>query len=176
MTAAVPSQPTPPAGRFERWRRLSVADVALLAEALVVLAASSLAIRALSFIRVGRIASWTLGRRRLGSGRDLAAKVAWAVQACGRRAPWRAVCFQQGLAAQIMLRRRGVDSTLYFGAAMAPQAGLSAHVWVKAGELEVVGCEEAPGFAALAMFPPGPGRPSPEDASQGLTQFDPMRS
>jgi hypothetical protein len=52
-----------------------------------------------------------------------------------------------------MLRRRGIDSTLYFGAARSPEKGLQAHVWVKTGELEVIGCEEAADFAVLAAFP-----------------------
>jgi hypothetical protein len=144
---------------LSRLRRLSAADLALLAEAFVVLAGSSVAIRFLRFTRVGRLASWRLGPKRPGSTVDLSDRVAWAVRAWGRRAPWRAVCFQQGLTAQIMLRRRGEDSTLYFGVALEKTEGLSAHVWVKVGERDVVGCEEASGYSALAAFPPRPNEP-----------------
>ena len=158
---------------LSRLRHLSAPELALLAEAFIVLAACSAAIRVLQFTRVGRLASWRLGPKRPDSTVDLPARIAWAVRACGRRAPWRAVCFQQGLSAQIMLRRRGVDSTLYFGVALEKTEGLSAHVWVKAGERDVVGCEEASGYAALASFPPGPGTPG--DASRGPVQFDPIR-
>ncbi|HEY2483291.1 MAG TPA: lasso peptide biosynthesis B2 protein [Caulobacteraceae bacterium] len=126
-------------------------------EAFTLLALSSAAIRVLPFTPIGRLASMRLGRPRAKLDPGVSARVAWAVRACGRRAPWRAVCFQQGLAAQIMLRRRGVDSTLYFGAAHEKTEGLTAHVWVKAGERDVVGCEEAAGFAVLATFPPRPG-------------------
>jgi hypothetical protein len=160
---------------LSRLRRLSSAERALLVEAFVILAACSAAIRVLRFTRVGRLASWPLGRERSGSTVDLPARVAWAVRACGRRAPWRAVCFQQGLTAQIMLRRRGVDSTLYFGAALEKTEGLSAHVWVKAGERDVVGCDEALGYAALAAFPATPNEPAPDVAIVGgQGRFDPI--
>jgi hypothetical protein len=76
-----------------------------------------------------------------------------AVQAVARRAPWRSLCYQQGLTAQIMLRRRGIDSTLYFGARPKGCEGLAAHVWVRDGAQDVIGCEEAHGFAVLACFP-----------------------
>jgi hypothetical protein len=145
----------------------------LLAEAMLVLAFSSAAIRLLPFARVGRLASGRLGRRRRRQAEELAAKVAWAVRACARRAPWRAVCFQQGLTSQIMLRRRGVDSTLYFGAAMGAESALAAHVWVKAGPTEVVGCDEADGFAVLATYPAALGGES--NTIAGRERFDPIQ-
>ena len=171
-TDAAPRRSSAP-GLLSRLRRLSAAETAFLAEAFVLLAACSAAIRVLPFTRVGGLASWRLGPKRPDPTVDLPAKVAWAVRACGRRAPWRAVCFQQGLTAQIMLRRRGVDSTLYFGVALEKTSGLSAHVWVKVGDLDVVGCEEASGYAALAVFPPAPNDPAPVAAIvRGHGRFD----
>jgi hypothetical protein len=67
--------------------------------------------------------------------------------------PWRALCFQQGLAAQLMLRRRGIPSVLYYGAAQEDRTGLCAHVWVRDGEIDVIGGEIAHRFAILATFP-----------------------
>ena len=81
-------------------------------------------------------------------------RVRWAILAAARRVPWRAVCFQQGLAAQFMLRRRGVPSVLYYGAAQDDRSGLSTHVWVRDGDVDVVGGEIAHRFAILATFPP----------------------
>ncbi len=149
---------------FRRLGRLTADDATLLAEALLILAASSTAIRLLPFSRVGRLASRPLGRSPAGAA---LAKIVWAVQAWGRRVPWRAVCFQQGLTAQIMLRRRGLDSTLYFGAAPNTKDGLAAHVWVKLGDTDIIGCEEAPGYAVLAKFP-SRGKVQPG----GLKRFD----
>lgn len=149
MTDAAP--PAPRANPIDTLRRLDGERRALLAEALVALVMASAAIRILPFVKVGEMASRPLGPS--AGGHDLAPKVVWAVEAWARRVPWRAVCFQQGLAAQMMLRRRGVDSTLYFGAARRPEKSLEAHVWVRAGKTDVIGCEDAPDFAILAAFP-----------------------
>jgi hypothetical protein len=63
------------------------------------------------------------------------------------------MCFQQGLAAQLMLRRRGIPSVLYYGAAQDDKSGLYAHVWVRDGDVDVIGGEIAHRFAILAAFP-----------------------
>ena len=43
---------------------------------------------------------------------------------------------------------------LYYGAAQDEKSGLHAHVWLRDGEVDVVGGEIACRFATLAMFPP----------------------
>jgi hypothetical protein len=52
-----------------------------------------------------------------------------------------------------MLRRRGVPSVLYYGAALDNGSGLSTHVWVRDGDVDVIGGEIADRFAILATFP-----------------------
>ena len=52
-----------------------------------------------------------------------------------------------------MLRRRGVPSILYYGASPDENQGLAAHVWVRDGNTDVVGCEVASRYAVLATFP-----------------------
>lgn len=78
--------------------------------------------------------------------------VAWAVTAAARRARFRAVCIERGLAAQTMLRRRGIGATLYYGAAPGVD-GLAAHVWVRWQGIDVIGGESAARFTPLATFP-----------------------
>jgi hypothetical protein len=80
-------------------------------------------------------------------------RIQWAVISAAARVPWRVMCFQQGLAAQLMLRRRGVPSVLYYGVAQDDQNGLHAHVWVRDGDVDVIGGEMAYRFAVLATFP-----------------------
>jgi hypothetical protein len=53
-----------------------------------------------------------------------------------------------------MLRRRGISSILYFGAAPDDQRGLCAHVWVRDGHIDVIGGETASRYAVLVMCPP----------------------
>ena len=43
---------------------------------------------------------------------------------------------------------------LYYGAAQDDRTGLYAHVWVRDGEVDVIGGEIAYRFAVLATFPP----------------------
>ncbi|HRD27781.1 MAG TPA: lasso peptide biosynthesis B2 protein [Caulobacter sp.] len=139
-----------------RWAALSWSDRALLVEATAMVTFGALAVRLLPFRRVVTLAS---GRGGPPSGRSdwagAAARVAWAVRAAGRRAPFRVVCFQEGLAAHWMLRRRGAPSQLHYGAALDRARGLSSHVWVTVGETDVVGCELAGDYRLLASFPPG---------------------
>jgi hypothetical protein len=81
-------------------------------------------------------------------------RVRWAIITTAARVPWRALCFQQGLAAQFMLRRRGIPSVLYYGAAQDERSGLYTHVWVVDDDVDVIGGEIAHRFAILAAFPP----------------------
>jgi hypothetical protein len=136
-----------------RRARRGTSDLLLLAEGLATLAGASVAIRLLPFRRVAAAAS--RGAAAPGPAPDDARmrKLRWAVEAWGRRAPWRAVCFQRGLALHIMLRRRGIDSRLHYGVSPTGKAGLSAHVWISVGGRTWLGGEEAGRFALLATFP-----------------------
>ena len=77
-----------------------------------------------------------------------------AIEAWSRRLPWRTMCFEQGLTAHWLLRRRGFVSTLSYGAVQ--EAGeLKAHVWVRSGSHDVIGCEIADQYVALSHFSTG---------------------
>ncbi len=124
----------------------------MLAEALATLAVASLLIALLSF---RRIASLSASRTHATPATPAQARaIAHAVAAWGRRVPWRAVCFQQGLAAQLMLRRRGLAAALHYGAARDDEGRLIAHVWVRSGEVDVIGCGGTKRYGLLAVFPP----------------------
>ena len=138
-----------------KFRRLQRADRMLVVEATAALIAASLVIALLPFRYVGRLAA-PRPRGPEPSPEERAhdiKRIRWAIVACARRLPWRAMCFEQGFAAQRMLRRRGIESVLYFGAAPNDRKGLAAHVWVRDGDVDVVGGELASDFAVLAKFP-----------------------
>jgi hypothetical protein len=151
---------------MRKFWRLPGRDRLLLLEAALWLAAAGLAIAVLPFRHVGRLAAFPVRGPEPPQQKRLidACRIRWALLACSRRVPWRTMCFEQGLAAQFMLRRRGIPSILYYGAASDDQRGLSAHVWVRDGDLDVVGCEIASRYAMLATFPsqvdPPPGKQS----------------
>jgi hypothetical protein len=144
---------------FARLRQLSPQDRLLLLEAIFSLAVARLVIATLPFHRVGLLAARPVRRPTPPDGMRLAKinSVRWAIRAAAARVPWRALCFQEGLAAQFMLRRRGIPSVLYYGAAQDEQSGLLTHVWVRDRDTEVIGGETASRFAVLATFPPQPG-------------------
>ena len=73
------------------------------------------------------------------------------VRRVARRVPFRAVCLPQAMAAQWMLRRRGVRSRLVFGArrGAAPDRTLEFHAWlIVAGEC-VIGAAEVESYTPL---------------------------
>jgi len=124
----------------------------LLIEALAMLALASLLIAILSFRRIAAIAA--VRRSATAATPAQARAIERAVAAWGRRVPWRAVCFQQGLTAQLMLRRRGLAAALYYGAARDETGQLIAHVWVRSAAVDVIGCKGAERYGLLAVFPP----------------------
>jgi len=130
-------------------------DRLLLVEATTWLVVASIAITALPFRHVASMAARP-ACHPLPAPETRAAmvqRVRWAILACARRVFWRTACFHQSLAAHLMLRRRGVPTVLYYGAAPVGDAELRAHVWVKDGAVDVVGGRIAAQFGVLATFP-----------------------
>jgi len=148
---ATPPSPSLPA----RWRKLERADRWLLIEALILLVCSRLMILLLPFRRVVRLGADGAATDTPPSPHDLA-RLRWAIRAIARRMPFRALCFEQGLTARLMLRRRGIGSTLYYGAVREAGGQLATHVWIRCASVDVIGTEDCDRYAILATFPPSP--------------------
>lgn len=73
------------------------------------------------------------------------------VASVARRMPFRALCFEQGLTVQRMLRRRGVPAVLHYG--VDPRGELSAHVWISLDGRTVHGGETAARYTEVARWP-----------------------
>jgi hypothetical protein len=127
-------------------------DQRLLVEALFFLGLSRIATATLPF---RMLMAWT-GRRRSGTDykrtdTETVERIGQAITLAARRAPFRAVCLQQALAAQEMLRRRGLKTTIHFGVAANDRRGIDAHAWVTHDDLTVIG--DGPGrFTPIATF------------------------
>ena len=128
-------------------RRLSPAERLLLAEAAVTLCLAALAIRLLPFRRTVGFGAISLGSK---AGLPLPSLL-WAIDAAARRMPFRAACFERGLAAQRMLRRRGQDARLHYG--VAPGERLQAHVWVTLRGTIVEGAATAARHTEVGAWP-----------------------
>ena len=139
---------------FAKLTKLTPLERAAFAEALVMLPLASAAVSLLPFRAIAKFASRPPSRTDPSQSRDeLLSAVRRAVIACARRVPCRAKCFEQGLTALWMLRRRGMSATLHFGSAKEEE-GLIAHVWVTTEGKPVVGCDNIERFSELARFPP----------------------
>ncbi len=133
--------------------RLTAPERALLLEAVAALTVSGLLLRMLRFSRVasrlGRhMAEGPAAEDRVTTG--MALRIRWAVETASRHLPWKPVCLPQAVAAQWMLRRRGIASTLYLG--VNPAASYDAHAWVRAGTVIVTGGPRQEAFAVVSSF------------------------
>ena len=135
--------------------RLPGARKWLLGEALVALL---IARAAIAFLRFRRIAKW-LGTANSESPASatteetsIAQEVGWAVGAVARRVPWDSRCFAQALAATWMLRRRGLEGTVSFGASPGGAGGFDAHAWLRFGPCMVTGGPGHERFKAFTTF------------------------
>ncbi len=137
---------------------MPISDYVLFAECFALMLAMALAVSLCSFDRLKSLASRPLAARRLSKEKEdrLLRRMRWAIAAAARRSPLRSLCFEQGLVAQIMLRRRGVDSRLFYGLAASEKVALHAHVWVRAGDFPICGAGNASDFANLLVLPPIP--------------------
>jgi hypothetical protein len=119
-------------------------------EATVMLALARMAVAIAPSTRVFAWASKP-PRRTERSRNDEIGWVAWAVETVGAK-PWmRSLCLPRALAAQTMLRRRGIASKLCLGVARNGSA-MEAHAWVEIGPNKIVGGSEAPRFTRVAEF------------------------
>lgn len=121
----------------------------------------SLGLARMSLLVPFRWLVWLLGRLEPGidqslavlgaDERDVALGVRRAVLRIADRLPWHSSCLVRALAARMMLRRRHLPSVLQFGVGRRPTE-LSAHAWVRCGEIDVVGAETAADFAPIAAL------------------------
>lgn len=137
---------------IRRFARLGLPRQLLIVEAILALAAARAAVVLLPFKSAVRLGSRNLGGSDPASA-EAVDKICWSVRAASVRVPWRAMCFERGLALQWMLRRRGTDARLVYGARLQDEEGLDAHVWVTLGERILIGGEQAQSYRRLATHP-----------------------
>jgi hypothetical protein len=141
--------------KFHRYRRLNLLRKGLLREALVALALARIAMACLPF---RRIAAWlgTPGTETPPTAAPdqirLADSIGWAVGVVARRVPWDSRCLAQALAATWMLRRRGLEGTVSFGADRGESRQLLAHAWLRFGPRLVTGGAGHQSFKIFTTF------------------------
>lgn len=76
-------------------------------------------------------------------------KISMALESMKDRMPWDSRCYDQALAAMLLLRLLGVPHTLYFGIRKNEVGELEAHAWVRAGRIAVSGGDECGRFSVI---------------------------
>lgn len=72
-----------------------------------------------------------------------------------RRLDWKPRCLARGVAAIAMLRRRGLEATLYLGVG-SDEPGIRGHAWVRCGTVMVVGGVSRWRYTSLGGFSRAP--------------------
>lgn len=93
------------------------------------------------------------GRQVRGPARRQARReVRQAIARAGERLPGSTLCLPRAIAAQTMLRRRGLRTVLYCGAVTGASTS-TYHAWVKDGRAPVVGVQRGRQYLPLLSYP-----------------------
>ena len=132
----------------------TLSEYSLFAEAWIFLAFARLV---LVFVPFRRIANM-LGKVMYEVPADLQqdpkvlAAVSVAIIRAGARSPWRTKCFEQAIASKIMLRLRGIRTTVYFGISKNGPGEMRAHAWLKVNDTIVTGGPDISQFTIVSWF------------------------
>ncbi|AGA92227.1 hypothetical protein Thimo_3571 [Thioflavicoccus mobilis 8321] len=141
-------------GRLAKFVARSSAERLLLLEAAGWLALSRLALLILPFRRIaphlGQHMTEGTGTGAAAVSGEVLQGVSWAVAAAARHLPFEAVCLPQAMAAKAMLRRRGIQGTLYLG--VARDEGMVAHAWLRVGDRVVTGAGDLKRYTVVSTF------------------------
>jgi Transglutaminase-like superfamily len=145
--------------RLTRFLHLPAADRWMALEALVCLGLARAAVLTLPFRWVACFFGRPVEQNSAFAGGPAlqlpipeARAVAQAIARVKRHTPWHSNCLAQAVAGLVMLRRRGISGTLYFGMARNSQGALEAHAWLRSGGAILTGGRGLNRFAVVAAF------------------------
>lgn len=101
---------------------------------------------------LGAHMSQTPFREEMKEQYRLAMAVALAINRASRYVPWEAKCLVQAMAGKKMLKRRGIETTLYLGLARKTDLALQAHAWLRCGDKIILGECGLKSFTVVATF------------------------
>ena len=74
------------------------------------------------------------------------------IMRASRFVPWRCKCYEQAIAAKMILRGYGIETTLYYGVAKDLSENLIAHAWIRCGDYIVTGRPGMKRFTVVGTF------------------------
>ena len=75
-----------------------------------------------------------------------------AIIRASRIVPWRCKCYEQAIAAKMILHGHGLETTLYYGVAKDQEKKLIAHAWLRCGDYIVTGRPGMKRFTVVGTF------------------------
>ena len=128
----------------------------LLAEAVVLLGISRAVLKVVEFKRIAPYLGQHMNKHTKDADSEIsiskAGQVRWAVSVMSKYTPWESKCLVQAMAAKIMLRRRGIKSTIYLGVARDGQGKMIAHAWLESCGRILTGAAGADRFTVVSVF------------------------
>lgn len=128
--------------KLRRFFALGGPDKWMLLHATVWLALARLMLLFMPFRRMVAKLSNEGGLETDGPDPQLVERIGYAVRAAAANVPWRSDCFPQSIAARMLLKHHGYDSTIHIGVKKRGKANIAGHAWVTCGCTVVVGREE----------------------------------
>lgn len=136
-------------------KELSIRDLLLFAEAWLLLATARLILLFVPFRKITPLLGKTISIQQplllTGSGEPLQQHIRTAISRAHKRSPWRTACFEQAIAAKIMLKNRKTVSSVYFGI-QKKNDSILAHAWLESGGTMVTGGKSISPFSLIAGF------------------------
>ncbi|MCK9372317.1 MAG: lasso peptide biosynthesis B2 protein [Sulfuricurvum sp.] len=138
------------------WHALPLAQKALFFEAAYFLGIARLMVAFIPFKRIAPTLGTLIDKNDLPKETvtdTRAIHIAHAIALAVRYTPWESVCLPQAIAAQRMLRRRGLEWNLYLGVARDEEgSGLKAHAWLRNGTVILCGAAGHRNFTVVSVF------------------------
>lgn len=142
--------------KLASWHRLPVDEKTLFFEAAYFLGIARLMVLLVPFKRIAPslgtlIQENDVSEETMTDAKAL--KIGQAIARAVRYMPWESVCLPQAIAAQRMLRRRGLVWNLYLGVAREDVGpGLKAHAWLYSGSSILCGAQGHRQFSVVSVF------------------------
>jgi Transglutaminase-like superfamily len=79
-------------------------------------------------------------------------KISQSIQIMSRYTVWESQCMVKAIAGMKMLKKRNIESTIYFGTRKNENGSLVAHAWLRSGPLYISGVEGMNRFTVVGKF------------------------
>ncbi len=134
---------------LSKFALLEGADRWLIMSALVWLAVARARLLASPFRRLFEQQYSEIDGSRNDPDAEFLRRVSYAVGAAANHVPWRSDCFPQTLAARMLLKRRGYNSTMHIGVERVGDDVLIGHAWLTCDDIVITGGTELHRYTEL---------------------------